>query len=223
MTHKRTIAVMQPYFFPYAGYFRLLAASDVFVIFDDVQFPRRGRVHRCEIAPGRWLTLPLAPAPLDILIKDLRWADDARSTLQQRLAAAGVMKQTTTSTAQLLVRYLSSPLPGVIDFLEQGLQLVAGVLDLKARMVRSSELGIDRTLRGQARVIAIVQALGGDCYVNAPGGRNLYAPADFAQANIELRFLAAYAGKFAYLLPAMFANDIAALREDVHETCRYAD
>jgi hypothetical protein len=45
------IAVMQPYFFPYAGYFRLLQAADHFVLLDCVQFPRRGRVHRTQV-PG---------------------------------------------------------------------------------------------------------------------------------------------------------------------------
>ena len=58
-----TVAIMQPYFFPYAGYFRLFAASDLFVIYDCVQFPRRGWVHRNLLpdASGseRWLTLPL--------------------------------------------------------------------------------------------------------------------------------------------------------------------
>ena len=74
MVRKR-VAVMQPYFFPYAGYFRLFAAVDEFVIFDCVQFPRRGRVHRCEVprsgAGREWLTLPLARQPRDVLIRSL--------------------------------------------------------------------------------------------------------------------------------------------------------
>ena len=43
---------MQPYLFPYAGYFRLLSQVDEFVIYDCVQFPRRGRVHRTEVPDG---------------------------------------------------------------------------------------------------------------------------------------------------------------------------
>src|SRR5438067_13363723 len=84
------IAVMQPYFFPYAGYFRLLQAADRFVLLDCVQFPRRGRVHRTEV-PGpagavEWLTLPLARQPRDVLIRELRFAPDARAVLDRRLA-----------------------------------------------------------------------------------------------------------------------------------------
>ena len=78
----KRVAVMQPYFFPYAGYFRLLHAVDDFVIFDCVQFPRRGRVHRTQV-PGptgqvEWLTLPLARHSRDTLIRDLAFAPDAR-------------------------------------------------------------------------------------------------------------------------------------------------
>src|SRR5689334_2859030 len=70
-----TVAVMQPYFFPYAGYFRLFAQVDEFISFDCVQFRRRGRIHRTEVpGPGgslQWLTLPLAYAPRETLIRDV--------------------------------------------------------------------------------------------------------------------------------------------------------
>src|SRR5437764_15470200 len=85
----RTVAIMQPYFVPYAGYFRLLAASDLFVIYDCVQFPRRGWVHRNQIpdAHGRaaWLTLPLAKAPQEVLIRDLAFPEAAEAMLAERL------------------------------------------------------------------------------------------------------------------------------------------
>jgi hypothetical protein len=58
------VAVVQPYWAPYAGYFRLFAAADVVVMFDCVQFPRRGYVHRYQ-DKGKWVTLPLRKAPRD--------------------------------------------------------------------------------------------------------------------------------------------------------------
>jgi len=87
MTH--TVAIMQPYFIPYAGYFRLFAASDLFVVYDCVQFPRRGWVHRNRLVDRngalRWLTLPLRSAPQDVLIRDLQFASDAQMLVTQRL------------------------------------------------------------------------------------------------------------------------------------------
>jgi hypothetical protein len=61
-------AIMQPYFLPYAGYFRLFAATDLFVVYECVQFPRRGWVHRNQLVntagAERWLTLPLEKVPI---------------------------------------------------------------------------------------------------------------------------------------------------------------
>src|SRR5437868_3898306 len=80
---------MQPYFIPYAGYFRLFAASDLFVIYDCVQFPRRGWVHRNRLidasGKARWLTLPLEKAPQDVLIRDLRFSPNAAGLMTERL------------------------------------------------------------------------------------------------------------------------------------------
>ena len=76
----RTIAVCQPYWAPYAGYFRLFVASDLFVVFDDVQFPRRGWVHRYKDKDGRWVSLPVAKAPRDTRICDMKLRDGTRLT-----------------------------------------------------------------------------------------------------------------------------------------------
>src|SRR6185437_7330472 len=84
-----TIAIMQPYFIPYAGYFRLIAQADLFVVYDCVQFPRRGWLHRNKLldAQGQeqWLTLPLTPAPQDVKICDLAFPPDAAERLAERL------------------------------------------------------------------------------------------------------------------------------------------
>ena len=84
-----TIAIMQPYFLPYTGYFRLFAASDLFVIYDCVQFPKGGWVHRNRLLDNagveRWLTLPLKKAPHDVLIRDLQFAPNADQLLADRL------------------------------------------------------------------------------------------------------------------------------------------
>src|SRR5215216_742373 len=86
LTAMTTIAVMQPYFFPYLGHFRLLSSVDIFVHFDCVQFPRRGYVHRNQMPKyppagteqqKYWLTLPLAAQAQDVRIADLAFAPDA--------------------------------------------------------------------------------------------------------------------------------------------------
>jgi len=70
------LAINQPYWNPYAGWFRLFAASDRFVFLDDVQFNRRGYVHR-YISENGWVTLPIKKTDRDAtMIRDLEWRDN---------------------------------------------------------------------------------------------------------------------------------------------------
>jgi hypothetical protein len=216
---------MQPYFFPYAGYFRLFAAVDTFIIYDCVQFPRRGRVHRVE-APGpngapEWLTLPLAYHPRDVLIRNLRFADNARKYFDERLARFPWVHTATGHNARLIRNFLYEPLNSVVDYLEAGLRLTINLLKIDTAIVRSSELNVDPSLRGQARVIATVRAVGATRYVNASGGRALYDPVAFRQSGIELAFLEPYEGRFRYLLPALMGDPGAEIGRDVRETTRF--
>jgi len=216
---RATVAVMQPYFFPYAGYFRLLAAADTFVIFDDVQFPRRGRVHRCQIPGPRgaleWLTLPLARQPRETLIKDLAFAINAREVLDRRLARLPWLANSRGPWAQSVRAHLAGPLEGVVDFLEAGLRLVAEALDVRSRLIRSSAIAIDPHLHGQDRVIALVRALNGHTYVNAPGGRALYEAAAFKKNGLKLNFLAPFPGDGGGILPALVSETSETLGADV--------
>lgn len=221
MTPKR-VAVMQPYFFPYAGYFRLFAAVDHFVIFDCVQFPRRGRVHRTQV-PGpaggiEWLTLPLARQPRDVLIREIGFAADARARFDRRLERYPWLSAGSGPTAENVRDLLFGALGSAIDFLEAGLRLVVGELGLEAEISRSSELGLSPSLRGQDRVIAAATAVGATTYVNAPGGRSLYTPEPFERRGLELVFLSPYEGRFPQLLPALLAETPASIREDVLAT-----
>jgi hypothetical protein len=214
--HRKRIAVMQPYLFPYAGYFRLFAHADEFVLYDCVQFPRRGRVHRCEVpvrgedarAGGgevatRWLGLPLASQVRETRIQDLRFAEGARATFDASLRALPWIADARGVAAAAVRDHLHAPLDDVVDTLEAGLRLVRDLLGLATPIVRSSALGIPPELRGQDRILAIVAARGADAYVNSPGGRALYDPAAFAAAGVSLAFLPDYAGPYRYLLPAL--------------------
>jgi WbqC-like protein family len=221
------VAVMQPYLYPYAGYFRLLAAAETFVVFDDAQFPRRGRVHRCQVpragGGSAWLTLPLARHARDVAIRDLAFAAEARAALDARLRRLPWLRGGRGPLAERVRAHLFGPLATPVDFVETGLALVADSLALPARFVRSSALAIDPALRGPERVIALVEAAGGRTYVNAPNGRPLYDSRAFAAREIALRFLPPYAGAYRFLLPALVDADPAALRRDVLATTRLTE
>ena len=224
---RRSVAVMQPYFFPYAGYFRLFAAAETFVIFDDVQFPRRGRVHRCQVprqdGAMEWLTLPLARHSRETMINDLAFAPGARDILDQRLTRLRWLSAGSGPWADRVRAHLQGPLDSVVGFLEAGLRLVAEALDLQPRIVRSSGFALDSHLRGQDRVIALVHALKGSTYVNPPGGRALYQAEAFNRTGLELKFLVPYTGDGGSVLPTLVAAPTKSLRAQFRQQTQFLD
>jgi hypothetical protein len=218
------VAVMQPYFFPYAGYYRLMAAADLFVILDCVQFARRGRVHRCEV-PGpsgrsEWLTLPLARQPRAVRIRDLAFAPDAGAEFARRLARHRWACAPRPPEAEALARTLRIGTASVTDHLHAQLTQTARVLGLGAGILHSSALGLADDLHGQDRIIAIARAVGARVYVNAPGGRALYDPAAFARAGLGLAFLPPWQGAPHSVLPDLLAGQTAPLRAAILDQSR---
>jgi len=213
-----TVAIMQPYFYPYLAYFALLAAAGTFVIYDCVQFPRRGRVHRTEISRSsersNWLTLPLARHARDTMISDLRFADRATAEFERRLARQGALGLDLRRLPSVVLAHLTQELVDVPGYLESGLRSLAALLELEPRIVRSSALGIDPALRSADRIIAICKAVRAKAYVNASGGRALYDHGQFAEADLELEFLPTYEGPNRSLLPALSSERPGELRQE---------
>ena len=213
-----TVAIMQPYFIPYAGYFRLFAASDLFVIYDCVQFPRRGWVHRNKMvaADGQecWLTLPLEKMPRAVRIRDLSFSPDAAAILQQRMGRIPLLstiRHPEPAILQSVKRVVGTP----VDYLERLLGEIVPYLGLRWRTVRSSSLDVPDSLHGQDRIIEIARRLGATRYINAPGGRALYEAERFDAAGIELRFLDPYPGSSASILRRILEENRDSLSEEI--------
>lgn len=191
-----TVAIMQPYFMPYAGYFRLFAATDLFVIYDCVQFPRRGWVHRNRLPDANgnlaWLTLPLAKAPREILISEVRFSEDAPARMHDEMRRFPALSGKALETD--IVQAIAPKEARLVDYLERLLRTCCAKLRLPFAVIRSSTLGIGNDVRGADRIIAIAKSLGAKRYVNSPGGRELYDPAAFARHGLELFFLRDYEG-----------------------------
>ena len=214
-----TVAIMQPYFVPYAGYFRLFAAADVFVAYDCVQFPRRGFVHRNKLTDRqgelRYLTLPLAAAPRDTRIDALAFRDDAAAVLHREAHRFPALRNAPATDP--LMQWLLSPDRPVADYLVAGLRLCAERLDVGRPIHRSSALGLSSDIRGQDRILAIAKAFGARAYVNAPGGRDLYDPEPFRAEGIALGFLRPVAGAKHSILERLLSEDTAALAQEIRD------
>jgi len=207
-----TVAVMQPYFVPYAGYYRLFTAADIFVAFDCVQFPRRGWVHRNQfpVAPGAadWLTLPLQKCDQSTRIADLAFVPDAGALLDLRVRRFPILQSAWNSSSPLIDSIKITGAGTVADYLCAQLASLTALLGISRPIVRSSSLGIPADVHGQARVIAIARALGATRYVNSPGGRALYQPEAFNEQGIELRFLSPFTGSTDSILSLLLTEPV---------------
>lgn len=189
------LAIMQPYFFPYLGYFQLIAAVDRFVIYDDVAFIKNGWINRNRIlSPSgpEYITIPLAGASSFAPIRETRcapprgWRDKMVRTLEQTYARAPFV----ASGMELVKRVLSTADgESVRDVAVASLREICAYAEIETTFVETSSFYSNGHLSSSARVLDICAREGATTYVNVPGGRALYDSATFASRGIDLRFI----------------------------------
>ncbi|MBF0163896.1 MAG: WbqC family protein [Magnetococcales bacterium] len=184
---------MQPYFFPYIGYFQLIRAVDRFIVYDTIKYTKKGWINRNRIlqhgAPV-WFSLPLMAGSDDLAIDARRLASDFRpESLLNRLHGNYRRAPCFEPVYTLAEGILRHPDPNLFAFLDHGLRRVCDYLGIQTAWVVSSSVPIDHDLKAQEKVIALCRAVGTDLYVNPIGGQSLYERAAFAGQGIELRFL----------------------------------
>lgn len=215
-----TIAIMQPYFAPYAGYFRLMEEADIFVLYDCVQFPRRGWVHRNKMPSiqqePQWLTLPLQKQPRDTRIIDLRFADNAQDAWTKRLQSFLHANHNAMVWKQFA---LLSGTP--CEFISALMKYTCSALDIQTTWKRSSDLELPSTLKGQHRILEIVRHFGGTRYINVPGGVGLYDHTTFAQQNVQLQFFEQYRGSYASIFERLLLEEHPQIKQEIVENCHY--
>lgn len=188
------VSIMQPYFFPYLGYFQLIRNCDVFVLHDDVQYIKSGWVNRNRIlvngAPA-YLTLPVlrGASRLNINQRSYQLEEKVVQRIVRRLDAAYREAPHFEPTMSLLRELLAFEDPNVAAFNGNLIRRISAHLGLAARIVESSALAKEAGLRQEERVIDICRVVGATKYVNSMGGVGLYSTGGFARKGIDLGFL----------------------------------
>ncbi|MDO8828428.1 WbqC family protein [Methylophaga sp.] len=185
------LAIMQPYFFPYIGYFQLISAADTFVVYDDVNFIKGGWINRNFILSNGdklRITLQLLGASPNQLINQIHVGNSGHKlfkTIQQSYSRANYYDD----VIPLIEKILYSEETNLAAFLNFSLRQICDYLGLDRKWYLSSDLNKDNALRGQQKVLAICEELGAKQYINVPGGRALYDHGSFAEQEIQLSFL----------------------------------
>lgn len=186
-------AIMQPYFFPYIGYFQLMKAVDQFVIYDDAQFMKGGWVNRNRIRiNGKlvWLTLPVRRDKVSLRINERHYLLGSEVEKAKRRVQSGYSKAPAYPVVEPIISdLLDFSDNNVAKFNVNLLTKLAAILGIKCRFTASSGIVKLDDLRGQGRVIDLCRRIGADRYVNLIGGVELYDRTSFSDAGLDIVFL----------------------------------
>ena len=224
------LAIMQPYFLPYLGYFQLIHSVDTFVIYDDVNYIKGGWINRNRILGNQGgselITLKTLGASPNRLINEVKVGGNRQKllkTITQRYSRAPQFDQVYPLLSQILAVDESS----LTRFLFLQLQIICKYLGIEPTWKLSSEISKDSSLKGQDKVIAICRALGASTYINAIGGRNLYCREAFDEQQMELSFIESKASDyiqfsddfvpFLSIVDVLMFNDIEACKSLLRE------
>jgi hypothetical protein len=189
------LGIMQPYLWPYIGYFQLIAAVDEFVVYDNIQYTKRGWINRNRMLVNdadATFTLPLASASDYLDVRDRQIADGfVPRTLLGRFEGAYRKAPHYTATIALVRDVLDTAERNLFAYLHRALQLTTEHLGIDTKITVSSTVPIDHRLTAQDKVLALCETLGASAYLNPIGGVDLYARDEFAARGVDLRFLRA--------------------------------
>ncbi len=186
------LAVMQPYIFPYIGYYQLLNMSDVFVLYDDVTFIKNGFINRNRLklnGEARWFTLPVRGASSNTLISDLEVLSSNNHKILKSLEQSYSKSPYFQPVFELFQKVITTQDRAVVSIAEASLNTVLRYLGLEKRIIRATQLDYPRSEPAQSRLIQLCRLLGCDSYINSIGGKSLYDKSSFKAAGIHLEFI----------------------------------
>jgi hypothetical protein len=189
------LAIMQPYFFPYIGYFQLMNTVDEFVIYDKIKFTKKGWINRNKILinnQGEYITLPLRKgsdfSPVNERYLADTWPQDRKKMLN-KINEAYRKSPFFNEVYPLLEECLNYPDDNLFNVLFHSLDQVKNYLKITTPFIISSTIPFDEELKAEKMVIQICKERKTNIYINPIGGLDLYDPCNFKDENIDLFFL----------------------------------
>lgn len=187
------LAIMQPYFFPYIGYFQLIAAVDQFVVYDNIKYTKKGWINRNRMLQNGkdvMFSLPLKRDSdfLDVRERELA-ADFNRDKLLNQFKGAYRHAPYFEQTFPLIEQIVRHEEVNLFSYLHYSIARTCEHLGITTEIKISSAISIDHELKNQAKVLALCDVLAASTYVNAIGGAELYSKEDFQENGIELKFI----------------------------------
>ena len=188
------IAIMQPYFLPYLGYWQMLNAVDRFILYDDVNYIKNGWINRNNLldnGKAHFFTLTLDGASSFKLINEthINGSAEARNKVTSYIKNAYRKAPFFKAVFPMIEDIVNYPDTNIALLLENHFRMLTDYLEIDAEIVVSSHIDKDCSLKAQDKVLDICKRQGAKFYINAIGGTELYSKEDFASHGIELQFI----------------------------------
>lgn len=221
------IAIMQPYFFPYIGYFQLIESVDLFVLYDNIKYTKKGWINRNRFLRDGSdcifsVSLRKDSDSLDVRERAVA-ADFDGCKLVRQLREAYRRAPHFEESFPVVETAILSIRENLFEYIHGSVDEVCRYLKIGTPIVVSSSLEIDPTLKGRDKVLALCKATGADVYVNSIGGQELYSREEFFARGIELKFLQTLAIEYRQfgeqfvpllsIIDVMMFNPVARIRE----------
>jgi len=188
------VAIMQPYFFPYIGYFQLINIVDVFVVFDDVNYIKKGWINRNRIlinGESSLFSLSLQKASQNKLINEIFIYNDTdnKNKLVKKIKHAYAKAPYFKSIFPLLEEIILYDENNFTIYVKNSIEKIKDFLDIDTKLLFSSEIDKNNELKGQEKIIDICKNIGADNYINPIGRIELYSKQEFKKNSIKLNFI----------------------------------
>ncbi len=222
-------AIMQPYFLPYVGYFQLIDSVDLFIVYDNIKYTKKGWINRNRMLRNGQdvvFSLPLKHDSDSLDVRDRELAMDYRpDKLLNEIAGAYRRAPYYAQTFPVIEEIVRFEERNLYCFLHHSIVRICEHLAIDTEIRRSSDIAADHALKGQDRVLAMCRAVGTSVYINAIGGLELYSREEFLRRGVALKFVRSSPFEYPQLggdfvsslsiLDALMFNSLDALRECV--------
>lgn len=184
---------MQPYFLPYIGYFQLIGAVDVFVVYDNIKYTKKGWINRNRMLQNGkdvMFSLPLKSDSdfLDVCDRELA-ADFNRDKLLNQFRGAYGRAPYFAQTFPLLEQVIRHEERNLFKFVHHSIVRTCEHLGITTEIRVSSDISINHDLKNQDKVLALCEVVGANTYINAIGGMELYSKDEFLARDVKLKFI----------------------------------
>jgi hypothetical protein len=189
----KTIAIMQPYFLPYIGYFQLIAAVDIFILYDNIKYTKKGWINRNRMLRNEKdvmfsVSLKKNSDLLNICEREIS-VDFSDSKLLNQFKNAYQKAPYFNQTFPLIEQIVRYRDENLFTYLHNSIRKICEHLGIDTPIRVSSTIAVDDSLKNENKVLALCEAVGGGGYINALGGMELYSQEAFKKKEIELKFI----------------------------------